>query len=315
MRNARSMDVQSAALASSQSSVTQEAGSDWALAKDRERFRVFHIAWYATNFLLLFATVVAIYSVAWEYSTRKYLKGFSDAIIPASAPPEEKIQAILNWMSAGPARSGAGPSAALPDRDPSDTLNYNSLLRVCGTATNAFINLADSSNLAARRLLLLDSRRSTKHVDAEVLVNGRWIVVDPVFGTILRSADGGLLTHDQLVDPAVFSSATQKIPKYDPDYTFESTSHVRLARIPIIGVPMRKALDFVVPGWEDSTTVSLLLERESLAAMVAATIIVLLLALVRVSLRWYGEKRLGIHSVRLRVQLRRACQAFFDTAG
>ncbi len=94
---------------------------------------------------------------------------------------------------------------------------------------------------------------------------------------------------------------------------------------------MRKTLDFLLPGWEDSTTVSLLVERESLAAMVAIIVIVLLLGLLRVLLRWYGERRLGIRAVRVRVQLRRevdtglgvrvrvqlrrACQAFLDTTG
>jgi hypothetical protein len=316
MRNERSMSVDGGTLAPSRSSaVSRELEPGWPIAVSSERRHFFQLIWYSTNFLLLFALVAAIYSAVWEYSTRKYLKGFSDAIIPAAAPSEEKIQAILNWMSDGPARSSAGPSAGSPDRDPSDTLNYDSLLRVCGTATNAFINLADSSNLAARRLLLLDGRRSTKHVDAEVFVDGRWIVVDPVFRTILRGATGAPLTRQELLDPATFSAATQKIPKYDPDYTFERTSHVRLARIPLAGLPMRKALDFVLPGWEDSTTASLLLERESLAAMIAATVIVLFLVLLRVSLRWYGEKRLGIYPVRVRTQFRRACQAFFDTAG
>jgi hypothetical protein len=90
------------------------------------------------------------------------------------------------------------------DRDPTDTLNYDSLLRVCGTATNAFINLAVSGGLPARRILLLNSYQGAKHVDAEVLVKGRWIVVDPGFRTILRTLDDNTLTRDQLVSPAVF---------------------------------------------------------------------------------------------------------------
>lgn len=297
---------------SSQSSAPHEVASDWLAAEHGEQHRVFQFVWYSTNLLLLAAIFAAMYSVMWEYSTRKYLKGFSDAIIPASALPEQKIQAILDWMANGPGRSEAGPSPASPDRDPSDTLNYNSLLQVCGTATNAFINLADSSNLAARRLLLLDQNRSTKHVDAEVFVNGRWIVVDPVFRTILRANDR-LLTRTDLQNPQTFSLAIQKIPRYDSDYSFEHTSHVRLARLPIIGGPARKMLNYLLPGWEDSATVSLLLERESLAAMVAAIAILLVLMLLRVSLRWYGERRLGIRSVRIRKQLRRACRAFLDT--
>src|SRR5215469_16931195 len=77
---------------------------------------------------------------------------------------------------------------------------FQALLQVCGTATNAFENLAVSGGLAARRLLLLDSSSRTKHVDAEVLVNGRWIVVDPAFRVILRSPDGQTLTRDELMN-------------------------------------------------------------------------------------------------------------------
>ena len=97
----------------------------------------------------------------------------------------------------------------MSDRNPIDTLNFQALLQVCGTATNAFENLAVSGGLRARRLLLLDSSLRTKHVDAEVLVNGRWMVVDPAFRVILRSPDGQALTRYELAIPAAFSAATR----------------------------------------------------------------------------------------------------------
>src|SRR5262250_2220344 len=137
-----------------------------------KRHRLFLLTWYGVNFLLIVAVVAGAYTTAWEYSTRRYLKGFSDAIIP-DTPVEEKIQSILNWMSSPAAQLTpvfvGEPSA----RNPIDTLNFQALLRVCGTATNAFVNLAVSNGLASRRLLLLDSYFATKHVDAEVLVDGR----------------------------------------------------------------------------------------------------------------------------------------------
>ena len=71
----------------------------------------------------------------------------------------------------------------------------------------------------------------------------------------------------------------------------------------------------VLPGWEDSTALSLLLERESLTTMVVALILVFFLGLFRVGLRWYGEKRLGVRPVRIRQQVRREFNAFVDTAG
>lgn len=274
---------------------------------------LFRTVWYTGNVLLILAILLAAYSAVWEYSTRKYLKGFSDAVVPVSASAEEKSEAILNWMSSGPARRAAGPDVSSPDRDPIDTLNYTSLLRVCGTATNAFINLADSAGLAARRLLLLDSRQMAKHVVVEILIDRRWVVVDPAFRTMYRGTDGALLTKEQLRDPAIFSAATRGIRGYSPDYTFENIAHVRVIRLGLVGVPIRGVLNRLVPGWEDSTAVSLLMERESLATLVAALILIFFLGLVRVGLRWYGERRLGVRPVRVRQQIRRAFQALFDT--
>ena len=54
------------------------------------------------------------------------------------------------------------------------------------------------------------------------------------------------------------------------------------------------------------------MERESLASVVAMIMIALLLALVRVSLRWYGENRLRVYPMHLREQLRRAYRAFLS---
>jgi len=279
------------------------------------RHRYFRAIWYSGNILLILAILLAIYSVMWEYSTRRYLKGFSDAVVPESSSAVDKVEAILNWMSLGPARQKSDQIVTAPDRDPTDTLNYASLLRVCGSATNAFINLADSAGLPARRLLLLDSRHLTTHVVAEVLIDGRWIVVDPAFRMIPRGSDGRLLTREDLVDPAILSAATRGVPGYSPAYTFDRAVHIRVSRLRYVGLPLRMALDRLLPGWEDSAAASLLLERESLATMVVALAAVFLLVILRVALRWYGERRLGIRPVRIRQQVRRAFYAFVDTAG
>ena len=274
---------------------------------------IFRTVWFTGNTLLTFAVLLVAYSAVWEYSTRRYLKGFSDAVVPASASPEAKVEAILRWMSDGPARQPAGPDLSVPDRDPIDTLNYASLLRICGSATNAFVNLGDTAGLPVRRLLLLDSRRLTMHVVAEVLIDGRWIVIDPAFRAVFRGSDGAFLTREQLANPAIFSAAIGTVRGYLPEYTFDRTVHVRLGRLGVIAPPLRRALNLVLPSWEDSTALSLLMERESLATMVLALSLVFFLGLLRVGLRWYGETRLGVRPVRIRQQARRALQAFVDT--
>jgi len=59
---------------------------------------------------------------------------------------------------------------------------------------------------------------------------------------------------------------------------------------------------------------SLLAERESLAFMLASIFLVVFLIILRCLLRWYGEKRLGLRTPRVRVKIRRAFEAFLNTA-
>src|SRR5256884_1663984 len=66
----------------------------------------------------------------------------------------------------------------------------------------SFLNLARASDLRVRRLLLLSRDGMTKHVVAEVLINQRWIVVDPSYRMIMKDANGHFLTRKELQDPA-----------------------------------------------------------------------------------------------------------------
>jgi Transglutaminase-like superfamily len=262
--------------------------------------------WFAVNVLLVVSVVAILYSVGWEFSTRSYLKGFSDAIIPASDDPEQKIDAILQWMAHGPVRRSAADPGGLAARDPEDTLNIQQLLEVCGTATNAFVNLAQSSSLHARRLLLLDQYGLSKHVVVEVLMGNRWVVVDPSYHFIFQLPDGHFPTRAELKDPAVFRAATQSIPNYPAIYTYESAVHVRLTRIPWIGRRLRGIFDYIWPTWEEAINWTLLVERESFAMLVASIFLLCFALAARFLLGWYCRSKLGIDRVRLRDQILRA---------
>ena len=117
--------------------------------------------WRGVNLLLVAVLVSSVYAGIREYSVRRYLDGFSDAIVPNAMPEEQKLQAILDWMRAEPSRAIATDPDTLAKRDPEMTLTYRQLLNVCGTATNAFLNLVRSSDLRARRLLLLTPDNNT----------------------------------------------------------------------------------------------------------------------------------------------------------
>lgn len=262
--------------------------------------------------LLATAFVLMLYSFERECSVRWYLDGFSDAIVPNHLPSEQKVTAILSWMRVEPSRAVASDPDTLSKRDPEITLTYKQLLNVCGTATNAFLNLARSSDLRVRRLLLLAPDRSTKHVVAEVLIDNRWIVVDPTYRAIMKDPYGRLLTRSDLKDPAVFAEATAAIPNYPKEYNYTSFAHVRLARLPLEGLHLRPLLDRIYPGWDEAVDWSLLLERESFFYLVISTSAVIFFLFLRAALAWYADRLLRVPRFHLREHALRAGAAFFS---
>jgi len=275
------------------------------------RHAIFRGVWWSANLLLLVALVAVTYSAGWEYSVRRYLDGFSDAIVPSSEPPERQAEAILDWMRRGPRMVAANPSA-LDGRDPETTLNYQQLLSVCGTATNAFLNLARSNGLSVRRLLLLTPQYEAKHVVAEILVDGRWVIADPAYRVLWRNAKGRLLTRQDLRDPAVFTEATRVVPNYPKEYTYDNFAHVRLTRLPMQGFHLRWILDKVYPGWDEAFDWTLVLERESFFALIVSAFAFFGFLLLRILLGWYADHRLKIPRFRLRSQFIRAGSTFFQ---
>src|SRR3984893_1074732 len=273
---------------------------------------LFRVLWRTVNGLLILALLFVGYSSVWEYSVRRYLKGFSDAIVPSSATPEEKIDSILTWIRSGAPRPAALNVDELSNRDPEDTLNSSQLLTICGTATNAFLNLSRSAGLSSRRLLLLTPERTTKHVVAEVLVNGRWIIVDATYRTILRDAQGHTLTRKDLQNPAIFAQATGGIPGYLPSYDYQKFAHVRLARLPLDGLGLRYLLRKVYPTWDEDFDWSLLLERESFFFFFISSVVFSFFFLVRLLLAWYADHYLRVPRFRFRRYMARAGATLFS---
>jgi hypothetical protein len=280
---------------------------------ETSRNLIFRAAWLGINVLLALALVSFIYCGWRECTLRWYLDGFSDAIVPSILPAEPKVEAILNWMRAEPSRAVAANPDELAPRDPYMTLNYLQLLRVCGTATNAFLNLAREDDLQVRRLLLLTPDHQTEHVVAEVLINGKWIVVDPTYRRIMRDASGRMLTRAELQRPELLAQATSTIPTYPASYTYERVTHVRMARLPLVGLGLGRFLDAIYPSWDEALDWSLVLERESLFYLVLSAAATLFFLLLRTMLGWYADQRLRIPRFRLREHAVRAGSAFFST--
>jgi hypothetical protein len=274
---------------------------------------IFRVVWRTVNALLIASILFLGYAAAWEYSVRRYLKGFSDAVVPSGTTDEGKIEAILAWIRTGPAR----PLAAHPDRldlrDPENTLNYRQLLAVCGTATNAFLNLSRSAGLDARRLLLLTPEHNTKHVVAEVFIDGRWIIVDPTYRVILRDAQGRTLPRKELQDPTVFAQATGRLPNYLPIYDYQNFAHVRVARLPLGAFGLDALLRKFYPSWDEGLDWSLLLERESFFFLFASLFSFISFFIFRLVLAWYADHRLRFPRYHFRRHMLRAGASFFHT--
>ena len=277
------------------------------------RHPVFRAVWWSSNLLLALALFALLYTGVREFSVRRYLDGYSDAIVPNFLPAQEKVEAILKWMRAEPSRGIAENPDMLAQRNPEMTLNYVQLLRVCGTATNAFLNLARASDLQVRRLLLLSPDRNTKHVVAEVFIDRRWVIVDPSYRVILKDAQERLLTRKDLQNPAIFEQAAAAVPNYPREYNYDHFAHVRLARLPLEGLHVRRLFDAIYPGWDEAVDWSLLLERESFLYLVLAAIATLCFLLLREMLAWYADSQLSVPRFHLREHMIRAGIAFFST--
>jgi len=89
----------------------------------------FHVLWVSVNVLLLVSILVTMCGIVWEFSIEKYLDRFADAVVPLSASPEQKVEAILTWLGDGPARRLTTDAASLSVRNPETTLGYGALLR------------------------------------------------------------------------------------------------------------------------------------------------------------------------------------------
>ena len=252
------------------------------------------LACYLARAFLIFAVVLLLYGLGWNFSTRRYLKGFADAIVPLSGSPEEKTEALVEWFHHEPKRM-ATPAGAeggmMHERDPVNIVQNARLLGVCGTASNAFINLAEAAGLRTRRLLLLGESGGAMHVVAEVQWGDRWVVVNPQQGLVFKDRLGHALTKEELHDPAVFQDAIGRMPGYDPDYTFERTIHVHLQRIPIVGRYLRGILNRIAPGWEEAFNWGFIPENPPLWLIIFSSLMLTVGIPLNLMIHHYARKR------------------------
>jgi len=272
---------------------------------------LFRPVWFLTNTLLVIASLVAIWSSFEEYYLRQYLKGFSTAIVLEGSSPQQKVETILSWMSKGPHRLTTKDTEASSGHELQDSLNYQNLLAECGSSTNAFLYLSRSSGIETRRLLLLTPEGTTKHVVAEVYIDGRWAVVDPAYRLLMKDARGTLLTRKGLQNPETLREATSSLRDYPFEYSYERSAYVPLAELPFHAAGARKLVDWLLSDREQYFDWGLLLERRSFLYLFSATCSLLFLAFVRVTLAWVADHYLHVSRFHLFANLRQATNSFF----
>jgi hypothetical protein len=130
--------------------------------------RIFAVAWWLVDLLLFVALLGVIGTGAREYSVRKHLRGFSDALAPEAAWSREKVEAVRAWMSNGPPRLEANDAKKLAPRSYRDT-ELPAIAGGMGKRHECFPEASRSAGLETRRPLLLTPERTTKHMVAEVL--------------------------------------------------------------------------------------------------------------------------------------------------
>ena len=254
----------------------------------------------ASGAVVIGAFLILVYGLGWNYSTKRYLKGFADAIIPLSGSPEEKTEALVEWFHHEPGRINfhvTEPAGEMYERDPVSIVQNARLLGVCGTSSNAFMNLAIAAELKVRRVLLLDRFGNVMHVVAEVQWGDRWVVVNPQQGLVFKDKRGHGLTKEELRDPEVFQDAISRMPGYDPRYIFQRTIHLHIERIPIMGRALRRGLDRFAPGWEEATNWAYFPENPSLWLIFISIPLFLVGILANLMVSRYGRDRRATKSM------------------
>jgi len=127
---------------------------------------------------------------------------------------------------------------------PGDVLRWGSDYRGgCGSHSRVVHAALEARGVHSRVLLILDDRGHSIHTVIEALVDGRWIVADPLFGIVYHRRDGALATREDLAaDTAFFRTQVDTIPGYDRRYDYDSVTLLNWRKLPIVLPALRSLL-------------------------------------------------------------------------
>lgn len=128
---------------------------------------------------------------------------------------------------------------------PADVLRWGSDYRgPCGSHSAVVIAFLQVHGIRSRPLLLLDDGGKSVHTVVEMLHEGRWVVADPTYGLVFRTADGRLATHEDLAaDTTTFRAQVAGVPGYVSFYDYDDVSLMNWRKIPVLLPVVRATLE------------------------------------------------------------------------
>ena len=119
-----------------------------------------------------------------------YFRQTATRLVAEAKDDAMRLETLMSW-----AHENVRPQYAAPGRLVRD--NFYDIVRrgsgFCDQTAHVFATLATFAGYDARLWFLMNDRGESPHTVAEVLVDGRWVVVDPWQGIVWQGRDGRLL--------------------------------------------------------------------------------------------------------------------------
>ena len=121
------------------------------------------------------------------------IKTISDEVVSSCKDDEHKVIALTHYVHAK-LKPDASKGIA-PDTKMSTTDRLDSGVGWCNHQVTVFMYLAQVQGISTRMLYLINKEgTASPHTIGEAYLNGRWVIVDPLFNFNVRNDNGELLS-------------------------------------------------------------------------------------------------------------------------
>lgn len=253
----------------------------------------------------LILVLLAVYNYARYIGDNRVFARISSQVCNKGMPARQRLDALVAW-----AREDIAPRRSAPFVPPPASVRILEKLFTpfprralkgrlhCGSASNLFCAVAATAGLRTRTAFLHQDAdvtgRSPSHVVVECLVDGRWVVVDPLFGLLVRLPDGEPVTVEDLDrKPQLLTSAVPDDYPLDV-YNYHYVTRVNWHSVPVVLPLVYRALHAIVGDAVNEIALPAIRRRPRLQLMLLSLLTALLLAVTpSVWGRWALSRRLA----------------------